>query len=794
MNREGFTWIDAHSKIFDYLSKHRNDQLGLIQLLRDLEITALNDKDEHDQTIELTEIDPFTFFCYLYKHGPERNLTNLQHLSDRLGITPQPTDIKGLPSANAQKVWLFPYKKTRTNNEVPRLWEFFDAVQANTVNDKIFDDILTIKNVGLIKITEALFMLKPEIFLPVNGPVRPWLLTQFGIDAKFKTWADYLNILTTIRTRTELTFPVISYNAWLARQESPVGYWIFQGNPASFDLVTALQKNLLTTWSVTAHKNEIKAGDKVIIWATGKEPGCYALAEVTDKPGPAQPAPDDHLWKITKASGLAVPIHITHDLSSAPLLWSELKTIPDLEELKVGNQGTNFMATESEYSIIADMAESARKPRTWLYAPGAGAEYWDKFLQDGIMAIGWDKLGPLTSYESKDDIVQKLQILQETEKSKKNDATACWEFCKGLRPGDTVIVKKGRSELLGYGIIKGDYQFDTSRDAFQHVRTMDWKTEGHWTVAEPLVLKTLTDISPYPGYPEQLMAIRTGNKVSIVKPSTSRKRNQSINTILFGPPGTGKTFNTINKALSILQGIPVEDLDADRQLLQEQFRQFQYDGRIGFVTFHPSFSYEDFVEGLKPVVDEAKGNLRYEIQPGIFKTMVVNAAYEYVKTITSESGKITFEDLWDSFIVDVESRLSDGNEVSFTLKSGKKILLIKISEKGNMVLRHEGATTEQEYIVSRERTKKLFETFQSLDEIENINTAVRSVIGGSNASAYWAVLKAMSSRKTNTQKRDEPIAPTWEQKASRVSDIDWSEIDPDAQSVQPYVLIIDEIN
>jgi 5-methylcytosine-specific restriction protein B len=794
MSKQGFTWIDAHQKIADYLSDHRNDQPAIIQLLRDLEITALNDKDENDQAIELSEIDPFTFFCYLYKHGSEKNLTHLQRITERLGYSPQPTDIQGIPSANAQKVWLFPYKKTRTHNEVARLWTFFDAVRADTVTESLFNDVLSIKNVGLIKLTEALFMVKPEKYLPIDGPVRPWLLAQLGIDAKFKTWIEYLNILEIIRSKTDLSFPGISYAAWIARQESPIGYWIFQANPDTFDLVTAIQKNLLTTWSVTSHKNEIQSGDKVIIWATGKESGCYALAEVTGKPGPTQPAPDDHLWKVEKKTGFAVPIHITHDLSSAPLFWSVLKTIPDLEDFKAGNQGTNFMATESEYAVIADMAESARKPRTWLYAPGADAKYWDEFRKAGIMAIGWDELGPLTDYGSKEDIVQKLQILQETEKSKKNDATACWEFCNGLVAGDTVIVKKGRLELLGYGVIKGEYQFDAKREEFKHVRTMDWKAEGHWTVTESLALKTLTDISPYPGYPEQLMEIMTGSRIPTKKETTTRKQNQAINTILFGPPGTGKTFNTINKALSILQGIPVEQLNPDRQVLQEQFRQFQNDGRIGFVTFHPSFSYEDFVEGLKPVIDEVKGNLKYEIQPGIFKTMVVNAAYEYVQTLSPDTGRVTFEDRWDSFIEEIENKLSDGIEASFALKSGKKIQLVRISEKGNMILRHEGATTDQEYVVSRERTKKLYDTFHSVDDIENINTAVRSVIGGSNASAYWAVLKEMASKKTQGQKKNEPTAPTWEQKASRVSDLDWSEVDPDAQSVQPYVLIIDEIN
>lgn len=77
--------------------------------------------------------------------------------------------------------------------------------------------------------------------------------------------------------------------------------------------------------------------------------------------------------------------------------------------------------------------------------------------------------------------------------------------------------------------------------------------------------------------------------------------------------------------------------------------------------------------------------------------MVVNAAYEYVQTLTPEPGKVTFEDRWDYlFIEEVEkTKFSEGSEVSFDLKSGKKIQLIKISEQGNLILRHAGATTDQ---------------------------------------------------------------------------------------------------
>jgi hypothetical protein len=93
----------------------------------------------------------------------------------------------------------------------------------------------------------------------------------------------------------------------------------------------------------------------------------------------------------------------------------------------------------------------------------------------------------------------------------------------------------------------------------------------------------------------------------------------SKNIILYGPPGTGKTYNTINHALSALG----ENIKQDRKILHELFEKYREEGRIGFVTFHQSFSYEDFVEGIKPLAPESSENetdqLGYDIQDGIFK-------------------------------------------------------------------------------------------------------------------------------------------------------------------------------
>lgn len=76
----------------------------------------------------------------------------------------------------------------------------------------------------------------------------------------------------------------MSYEAWRWNDErKKVNYWIFQGNP-KFDFETALREEILTDWTVSAHKDKIKVGDKVILWITGDQSGCYALAEVTSEP------------------------------------------------------------------------------------------------------------------------------------------------------------------------------------------------------------------------------------------------------------------------------------------------------------------------------------------------------------------------------------------------------------------------------------------------------------------------------------------------------------------------------
>lgn len=125
------------------------------------------------------------------------------------------------------------------------------------------------------------------------------------------------------------------------------------------------------------------------------------------------------------------------------------------------------------------------------------------------------------------------------------------------------------------------------------------------------VLESMTDETPL--YADQ------------VEDMSGMKTDVGLNTILYGPPGTGKTYHTVIYAVAIIENRELASVEAESYSdVLARYNEYKVQGRIEFTTFHQSFGYEEFIEGIRPVVssdDETSdaGDVQYSVQPGIFK-------------------------------------------------------------------------------------------------------------------------------------------------------------------------------
>lgn len=160
--------------------------------------------------------------------------------------------------------------------------------------------------------------------------------------------------------------------------------------------------------------------------------------------------------------------------------------------------------------------------------------------------------------------------------------------------------------------------------------------------------------------------------------------NIPLNQILYGPPGTGKTYHTIDKALEIF-GENLESRDEKKAKFDEYARK----GQIVFATFHQSYGYEEFVEGIKPIIDndENSQEVKYDVKDGIFKELCDKSLKNYILSMQNENeidlDKLIFE--FANYIN--QDFLNKGNEFPLENKvSIKKILLNSKDEYRSFLL------------------------------------------------------------------------------------------------------------
>ena len=234
------------------------------------------------------------------------------------------------------------------------------------------------------------------------------------------------------------------------------------------------------------------------------------------------------------------------------------------------------------------------------------------------------------------------------------------------------------------------------------------------------------------------------------------------NIILQGVPGTGKTYNTAALALTIC-GVTDMDMN-DHEAVMERYDELQKEGRIGFVTFHQSMDYEDFVEGIKPKTEN--GMVSYEVEDGIFKLLSAKARENF------EDSQKTVEILQKQ--KDIQERMIDflsnsqENATEFKTKTGSKFVIKEVTDK-NIIIQIPENQVASQITLRMAELRDLLENDVELKRVSDI--------------------KAYFNRQFNTQQDSYTFILV-----NEIRKIKTKTVTVPKTELQNYVLIIDEIN
>ena len=282
---------------------------------------------------------------------------------------------------------------------------------------------------------------------------------------------------------------------------------------------------------------------------------------------------------------------------------------------KEKRQETSQTKREAKGAAMAD--DDVETTHYWIYSPGEGAVIWDECCGKGIMAIGWDEIGDLQQYASKTEMKQAMKERIDPERPYTMAAHATWQFAHEMKPGDIVFAKKGRSTVIGRGVVMSDYEFDDARAANKNVRKVKWTHKGEWPHPGKAAMKTLTDITSYTDYVEELNALFESDEIDDVEDEEVSYPPYSKDKFLDEVYMDGECYDALvglvlNKKNVILQGAPGVGKTYAAKRLAYSIMGVKDPKRVMMVQFHQSYSYEDFIMGFRP---SEKG---FELKRGAF--------------------------------------------------------------------------------------------------------------------------------------------------------------------------------
>ncbi len=273
---------------------------------------------------------------------------------------------------------------------------------------------------------------------------------------------------------------------------------------------------------------------------------------------------------------------------------------------------------------------------------------------------------------------------------------------------------------------------------------------------------------------------------------STESRTQPLNQILYGPPGTGKTYNTIIEAIRIIDADLLnkyENKEIKYEDLKKEFDNYKKQGRIEFITFHQSYGYEDFIEGIKPAIGEENEEVvDYVIVDGIFKRILNNALFDRLEIANDKINKVLeFKYLKEKF----KDKFQIG-DVLETL-SKKRFEILGYNSKGRLKIKPEGSSHD-DYTINFNILEEIF----NRGDIPEKPSYFDNIEGAKGYTPWYFSIynefKKIYDEENNKISNNKNIIQE-EEKLNLINDYYAGIIKlKDIEESKPYVLIIDEIN
>ena len=320
---------------------------------------------------------------------------------------------------------------------------------------------------------------------------------------------------------------------------------------------------------------------------------------------------------------------------------------------------------------------------------------------DPHISIGWSELGDLTGVNTKAELDSLYVSVYPDDKvkAKGQNIGQIWRFINEMSIGDFVIFADGGNCHIGR-IISDHYYNDNiqlgENPDYVNQRKVEWILKdidcGSLTDSFRRSLTAMMSVWGLNDYRASVIDLLQGdyikedivldeeegknlkaNNLPILKKRT--RTLSPLNCILYGAPGTGKTYATAQYALAIINNKKLDDIDAsDRNKIMDEYNEKVASGQIVFTTFHQNYGYEDFIQGIKP--DVKTGEITFKLVDGVFKEIADKAMFDpdndYV-LIIDEINRGNISKVFGELItlIEEDKRWGEDNAIRVTLPSGE---------------------------------------------------------------------------------------------------------------------------